>query len=374
MVSLALAACSADSEEAANQGGQASTSGGAATGSIAATGGTADPTARGGAGGSTGGRPEPSASGGSTDATGGKSQPSEPLPPTGVPRIDSLVAAMDDSGAVAVEFEGGVGLAQVQTITVELLDAAGNEVGRQSGWSSWLARPNRFSGVGSAGHLKHSGARFSGFMSFRDSKVSQRPERVRVTIQDLEENPGEPVEATLSAPSPVLRAEGELCDPFGILDRCEGAAFCDAVDGSGRVAATCRTPAQVCSKDLLELRDSLQASNEESPDDTYASCTYSRGNLGNDQGHVFVASRTGSHRFRAEEIGYQVAVTLFARRFCDFGRQPDSELGCAHVNDFEMGEPLELVLDLEAGETVFVYVEASWVGGGEYVLSVEEPN
>ena len=288
--------------------------------------------------------------------------------------IDSLFAAIDDEGDIAVEFEGRVGIAQVRTIVVDLFDAAGNQLPQQYGWGSWHARPNRFFPVGSSGHLEQSGARFTGFMSFRDSRLSEHPERVRITIQDIEEVRGEPFEATLSAPSPVLRAEGEVCDPFEVLNRCEGAALCDTIDGTIRAAPTCQTPAEACPKELLELEGTLQASNEESPDDTSSSCTNSRGLAGNDQGHVFVANRAGVHRFRAEEIDYQVAITLFARRICDFGRAGDSELGCVHALDFEMGEPLELELDLEAGQTVFVYVESSWVGGGEYVLSVEEPS
>jgi hypothetical protein len=124
---------------------------------------------------------------------------------------------------------------------------------------------------------------------------------------------------------------------------------------------------------MLELRDTLEASNAESPNDTHSSCTYTRGNLGNDQGHVFVATKTGAHRFSVEELDYQVAITLYARRICNFGLAPQSELGCAHLNDAGEGNPVELPLELEAGQTVYVYVESSWVGGGDYVLSVEEP-
>jgi hypothetical protein len=306
-----LAACSSDSEDSVTQGGQSSITPGAAGSAGAESGGSGGALATtGGVATATGGASE--ATGGASEATGGASQ--VPRPPTDVPVIDTVFAAIDDTGAIAVEFEGQVGIAQVRTIHVQLLDAAGNELGRQSGWGSWLARPNRFSGTGSSGHLEQSGARFKGFISFQDTTLAERPERVRINIDDIEETPGPPVEAALSAPSPVARAEGAVCDPFGILTTCEGAALCDEIDGSTRVAPTCQTPGDVCPKDVLELRDTLEASNEDSPDDTYASCTFSRGNLGNDQGHVFVASRAGTHRFRAESIRPDAAVTLFARR------------------------------------------------------------
>jgi hypothetical protein len=202
----------------------------------------------------------------------------------------------------------------------------------------------------------------------------QRPERVRVTLIDLEENLGPPFEAALSEPAPVTIEQGTLCDPFELLNRCEGPALCDAVNGVERVAPTCQIPSEECPLPMLELRDTIQASNAESPNATNSSCTYTRGDLGNDQGHVFVANKSGTHRFRVEEIDYQVALTLYARRFCDFGIAPESELGCAHVNDAGgAGNPIELSLELEAGQTIYVYVESSWIGGGEYVLSVEEP-
>ena len=291
-----------------------------------------------------------------------------------MPVIDSLFAVIDDTGTmISVEFEGWVGIRQVQRISLAFLDGEGREISQASGWASWLARPNRFFDAASAGHLEQSGDRFSGFMSYRNKAFSERPERVRVIIEDIEETPGEPAEAALDPPSPVPVTEGAICDPFELLNQCEEGTLCDIVDSLDRVAPTCQTPAEVCPLDLPELQGSVQASNALSRDYTQASCTNSRGLLGNEQGHVFIASRDGEHRFIAKSIDYQVTETLFVRSICDYGRAGDSELGCAHALDFPKGDPVELVVELSARQTVFVYVEASWVNGGEYVLSVEEP-
>jgi hypothetical protein len=374
-----LVACgSSESGEDASSGGTPSATGGATGGRTAdftggtTTGGTAAAGTGGrvGTGGSTGG----SASDASGGITGGASSPTEPLPPTDVPVIDAVFAAIDEQGAIAVKFEGRTAAAPASTVNVGLLDAEGNEIGLASGWGSWLARPNRLLRGGSAGNIEQVGNTFSGFISSLDESLVERPERVRVTMLDRNQALSDPVEAVLEAPAPEARAEGAACDPFEILDRCGEGALCDVVNGAGRVAPTCQIPEPTCPLDLPELHGSVEGDNSELLDTTDSSCTFTRGQLGNDEGHAFVATRSGTHRFRAEEIDYQVAITLFVRSICDFGRAGDSELGCVHLNDAGEGMPLVLDIDLEAGQTVFVYVESSWVSGGKYVLSVEEPD
>ena len=369
MAGVWLIACSSEPKDLEPTGTPNDGTGGSSTGGSTVAGSSTGGNTTGGnttGGNTTGGN----TTGGNT--TGGVG---EPPVPSEVPVIDTLFATVDDTGTiVAVEFEGRAGIRQVSAIVLNLLDAEGQELDYVPGRSSWLLRPNRFLDEASAGHLEQTGDRFWGFMSHSSTALEERPQRVRVTIEDIEEVPGEPAEALLEAPSPVRLAEGAVCDPFELLNHCENAAICDIVDSKDWVAPTCQTPSEVCPLDLPELHGSVQASNQMSADITTASCTFSRGNLGNEQGHVFVASRDGEHRFRAESVGYQVTETLFVRRFCNYGRAEDSELACAHAVEFPAGDPVELVVELSAGQTVFVYVEASWVRGGEYLLSVEEPD
>jgi hypothetical protein len=114
-----------------------------------------------------------------------------------------------------------------------------------------------------------------------------------------------------------------------------------------------------------------------------------------------VRERIREHDSRAVTLGRRSASTFRARRCLEgglatwHGARPRcspwscppfrsarrlgafygrSRLACAHIDEFPDGELVELSLDLEAGRTVYVFVEASWVNGGEYVLSVDEPD
>jgi len=382
-VALCASACSVACSSESEEGGSSGATGGAATIAPATggaeSGGAPNPGVGGGnaapAGGrtvSSGGSAAGAAGEGAAGTTGCTASTPEPPPPTNVPVIDSLFAAIGDDGAVAIVFEGRSGPSPAQLVRLEFLDSAGEPLGEASGWGEWLLRPNRFFQRGGSGQVVVDGNRFSGFLSALDQTLAERPERVRVTVLDRDLNLGEPVEAELVASAPEARADGEVCDALGVLHECQGAALCDVRNGEGSVAPTCQVPAETCPLDLPELEDVIEGSNEESPDATDSSCTFSRGQLGVEQGHAFTAPRAGSYRFTAVNVDYQVAVTLFVRRICDFGRAGDSELACAHLSDAGEDEPLVVELDLEAGQTVFVYVEATWVGGGRYNLSVEE--
>ncbi len=372
-----LAACSSsDPEKGATSGGAPSATGGATAGSSGnATGGTTTGGAvTGGTGGSSAGAGANSG-GVSGGASGGSTGGAVSTPqPTDVAVIDSVVAFIGEQGAIGVKFQGRLGALPVQLLYVDFLDAAGVELGQVAGWGEWFARPNRFFPQGSAGRVEQVGDGFSGFISVLDESLEGRPERVRVTLRDRELKDSEPVEAELEEPAPEPRENGALCDPFEVLDRCGDGALCDVVNGAGLVAPTCQIPEPTCPLDLPLLEGSVEADNSDSPDSTDSSCTFTRGRLGNDQGHTFVAARSGTHRFRAEETDYQAALSLSVRKICNFGRAGDSELGCVHQRDAGEGVPLELAVELEAGQTVFVFVESSWVNGGQYALSVEEPD
>lgn len=381
--STCLVACSSGSDEGVSPdaSGGAETAGaetgGSATGGSeaggaanAGNGNVASPTGgrtAGASGGSAGGTPGE----GSGGTTGGAPATPE-LPPTNVPVIDSLFAAINDEGAVGIEFEGRSGPSPSQMVELQFLDAAGESLSSAGGWGEWLLRPNRFLERGGAGQVVVDGNRFFGFLSALDLSLTERPERVRVTVRDRALNRSEPVEAELVPASPQPRAEGEVCDALGVLSECQGAALCDVRNGGGPVVApTCQVPAETCPLDLPVLEDVFEGSNEALPDETDASCTFSRGLVGSEQGHAFTAPRAGSYRFTAVSVDYQAAITLFVRSICDFGRAGDSELACTHMNDAGEDEPLVVELDLDAGQTVFVYVEANWFAGGEYTLSVE---
>jgi hypothetical protein len=366
-----LGACSSsDSQGSTSSGGASNATGGAiGGGSGEATGGTSTGGVVSAGGGGTG-------TGGSTGgATGGSTGGASLTPePTDLPVIDSVAAFIGEDGAIGVKFEGRTGASPAEMVYVDFLDAAGVQLGLAAGWGEWFARPDRFFSQSSAGKVEQLGERVAGYISALDDSLEGRPELVRVTLRDREQKESQPLEAEIQEPSPEPRENGAVCDPFEVLDRCGDGALCDVVNGAGRVAPTCQVPEPTCPLDLPLLEGSVEADNSDSPDSTDSSCTFTRGRLGNDQGHTFVATRSGTHRFRAEETDYQAALSLSVRKICNFGRPGDSELGCTHQRDAGEGLPLELDVELEAGQTVFVFVESSWVNGGKYALSVEEPD
>jgi hypothetical protein len=298
--------------------------------------------------------------------------PSPELGPTPErPFADELSATLSDEGGVGLVFAGRVGLGgPVRLIEVELLDAAGQVFHQTSGWFPWLVRPNRFTSVASVGHLQATGETFSGFVTFIDTAVATVPERVRVAFGERNELMGEWREAVALPAAPVSLELGERCDPFRVVSACAGEQMCDVPSGVIQDSPSCLLPAESCPFELPTLDGVYEGTNAEQSDDTRASCTWSRGNLGREQGHVFSAPRTGTYHFVAESIDQQAASTLFVRRYCDLAIAGASELGCAHEREYE-GGPVQLDVPLLEGERVYVFVEAWWANGGKYRLSVE---
>jgi hypothetical protein len=191
---------------------------------------------------------------------------------------------------------------------------------------------------------------------------------------------GEPREVDVEAASPKAVALGERCDPFEVVNHCDNGAWCDVPDGMARDSPTCLQPVESCPFDFPTLESSYAGNNLDTDDQTLASCTYSRGNVGTEQGHVFVAPAAATYRFVATSGAgsSNAANTLFVRSHCQYGHA-SAELGCVHQVDNTTDPsaqlppdlPLTLDLPLSAGQKVYAFVEAWWVGGGDYTLSVE---
>jgi hypothetical protein len=285
------------------------------------------------------------------------------------PRIERLTAASGDSRTIAVTFQGRSGGTAPVMIALAVLDGAGAVVSDRDYSLSLDVRPNRRQTVSYASRLETAAAAFSGFFSLEDLAVAATPAAVRVAFMDSTQRWGDAVEAPVTTPVQTLLAPGEPCDYFQTLDVCPDGTFCDRPDGTSE-PMTCQQPSGACPSSLPVLDGVYRGSNVDSPDVTLASCTQSRGNLGREQGHTFTAPRAGRFHFTAQSDS-NYALTLFVRRYCYLARAGDSELACAHEND-DAALPPTLELDLSSGQTVYVFVEAWWANGGDYVLSVEE--
>jgi hypothetical protein len=299
----------------------------------------------------------------------------EPTPELGPtperPVADELRATLGDEGGVGIVFAGRVGLGgPVRLIEVELLDGEGEVFHQTSGWFPWLARPNRFLDAASVGHLQATADTFSGFMTLVDTTLVTAPRRVRVAFGERNELMGEWREAVVSPAAPASLELGERCDPFQVVSACTEGQLCDVPSGVIRDSPSCFLPPKTCPFEFPTLEAVYEGTNAEQPDDTVGSCTWSRGNLGTEQGHVFTAPQAGTYRFVAESVDEHAATTLFVRRYCDFAVAGASELGCAHEKEYE-GGPIQLDVPLLEGQLVYVFVESWWVNGGNYRLSVE---
>jgi len=300
----------------------------------------------------------------SDTAVGGNGGASNDDTPPLVPTIDSLAAYLAENGAVGVTFEGRPGPIPIRFLYMEWLDEAGESLG-----ANQVVLPS-YSAFGSrrVGFIEESSTAFSGSATFIDALL-EAPAFVRVRIADQQEEEGPAVQSEVVPATPQLVDLGQSCDPFGALTACPNSSACDKKDPGHGELPTCQVLPTTCPLDLPVLVDVYEGTNGVS-DSTRASCTSSRGDIGTEQGHVFTAPQSGSYRFSAESITANAALTLFVRRYCEFQLLGGSELACNHVNDDAVAGPT-LELDLASGDTVYVFVEAWWVNGGLYRLTVE---
>lgn len=295
------------------------------------------------------------------------------------PELEQVRAVVDPMGIVALTFEGRDAEGDVETLHVEVRDDEGQPMQRYDLRFDWSSRPNRFNPFAAEGHVIQQDGQLSGAYAVRDDRWPDRAASIRVALEDAEGLIGETLTVDLGAPPPpVERGVDGPCDPFGVLDRCPAGTFCDRSDGADG-PMTCQRPPAACAEDLPRLDDTYSGDNSAAPDRTQASCTWSRGNIGGEQGHVFTAARAGRYRFTVRDAAPEIApgyglATLFVRRHCALPRLGDSERGCAHIEDEGQGpDSLTLEIALQADETVYVFVEAPWTGGAPYELVVEGP-
>lgn len=287
------------------------------------------------------------------------------------PRLDAVEAIAGGDDVVAITFEGADLQDDVQSVHIDFLTADGDFIHRQDLRLAYLKRPNRFFDLAYVAHLDQSDGEFTGFLGYQRHDFERTPGRVRVAMEDAEGLIGNTLEVAIGQRPPAEVALGAPCDPFEVLTRCPAESICERRDGA-EGSMTCLEPPAACGAELPRLVDRYAGDNAASPDTAEASCTWSRGNLGTEQGHVFTAERDGTHVFQVTAEGYNAANTLFVRRYCDLAWVGTSELSCAHVEDDPDGPPT-VAVELQAGETVYVFVEAWWAGGGAYTLTVDPP-
>lgn len=284
------------------------------------------------------------------------------------PIIDSLRATRTDD-TYGVWFAGRDPDRDIDTL---LMDWVGAPVGAPRPPEGWLYASAHQQVLHSMIEYAEDG-RFEGFWVF------QAPEPVAaaglgIVLVDRETQRSARAEARFEDAAPVPRRVGQSCDVFGAISTC-GAAVCDLLDGADRYR--CVEPTPGCgSPDAWPPLDGDRISSVATTgvDLTRGSCMRSRGNLGDDRGFSLTAARAGRHRITAQGTDYPGISAITARRRCDLPG-PASELACAGDMGGGNGtsEPLTIEVELEAGETIYLLVEGTWIGGGPFTLEVERP-
>ncbi len=196
---------------------------------------------------------------------------------------------------------------------------------------------------------------------------------VRVRVVDAEGLYSESVEAML-VPTTRDVPDGGPCDPFGARATCAVGSICDVPDEGEPL---CATPILPCPEawGALPLEEGVSVDGE-----TVGAETHGEGTCGGGAGdrvYVFTADEGGRYLATVESEDPDADTVLYARSACGYTgpAQPALELDCNDDRD-ESTFLSELVLNLEAQQTVYVFVDGFVDAAGEgwrgpFTLSIQ---
>lgn len=284
---------------------------------------------------------------------------------TGVspPRLDRAVKVSAD-GMLGVWFEGADADGDVERLLVRALDTGEEE-------AHWLQSVQAHSPSTQGGVAQGDGDALTGLWMARHDAVPAGP--IEVMLIDAEGLRSAPLRVEDQA-QPRSAEVGGLCDDAGVLVECPAGTGCDLRDGDRAFSCQPLTAECAAPERFEPFVGEVMLGSNAGPDATTNSCHRSRGNLGNEAGYVVTAERAGTHVFTADDAGYGVLGSLAVRRVCHLSSPRTSELACAR--DMSQGNgaaSLQVEVDLDAGETVYVVVESHWVGGGPFQLTLSRP-
>jgi hypothetical protein len=210
--------------------------------------------------------------------------------------------------------------------------------------------------------IAHVETAFTGSTSFDGYPGdAPNPQRARVQVVDLTGLFSEPLEVVVAAP-PVVPQDG-ACDALAGLDVCAQGTFC--VDGR------CTRPAAECAPGVQTglLNDHPVANGFRVNSDSTGNFGVDRGSCGGGAGAdvwAFTAPAAGTWRFETTVSMAHDDTVLFARSLCGV---PAAELAC---NDDAPGQGnrfSRVDLALQAGETIYLFVDGFSGSEGPYSLS-----
>jgi len=196
---------------------------------------------------------------------------------------------------------------------------------------------------------------------------------VRVRVVDAEGLYSASVEASLVATTRDV-PDGEPCDPFGARSTCATGSICDVPEEGEPL---CATPVLACPEDwgALPLEQGVAVEGETVDAESHGEGTCGGG--AGDRVYVFTAVEGGRYLATAESEDPDADTVLYARSACGYSglAQPTLELDCNDDRD-ESTYLSELVLNLEAQQTVYIFVDGFVGESGEgwrgpFTLSID---
>jgi len=293
------------------------------------------------------------------------------------PTLTALNAWYDDQGGrLAVEFIGVDPERDVAAPGVTLLDTRGVDV---------VIRADGMVGeaIGTFEPVEYGEAgayRALWLYSLRDDAgLAPALGAVRARVRDAEGLVSAPLDAT---PAPTTRGltEGEGCDPFGARATCAPALICDATEAT---TPTCASPRRACPEAWGAVSLEVADGGATHSGTTRGAETHGVGTCGGGAGdvaHVFTAPVAGRYTATVTSPDADADTVLYARTACEYSGavQPTLEVDC-NDDENEMSLLSALVLTLEAGQTVYIFVDGyrspsaeGW--RGDYTLTVAQAN
>jgi|GEM_PF-1356227 len=293
------------------------------------------------------------------------------------PTLTALNAWYDDqAGRLAVEFIGVDPERDVAAPGVTLLDTNGVDIVVRAdgmvGEAMGTFEPVEYGEAGAYRALW--------LYSLRDEAgLAPALGSVRARVRDAEGLVSPPLDTT---PAPTTRGviEGESCDPFGARTTCAPDLICDAPPAA---SATCQSPVLECPEAWGAVALTVVDGGATHSGTTLDAESHGVGTCGGGAGdvaHVFTAPAAGRYTATVTSPDADADTVLYARSACSYSAavQPTLEVDC-NDDETEMSLLSALVLTLEAGQTVYLFVDGYRAPTGEgwrgdYTLNVAQAN
>ena len=199
------------------------------------------------------------------------------------------------------------------------------------------------------------------------------PATAFVVVFDGQDLRSEPVELTFLAPPAV--AHGAVCDVVTAMSVCPEGELCYFEDPEADEEPTCIEAETECPAgwDVVDLGEHEDEGRYQYNGDTTGLEYGEGGTCGGGSGAEvlsFTAPEAGSWLFETWSRAQEADTVLYVRSFCGYPA-PGAQLGCNDDIDYPNDTMSQVIVALEADQTVYVFVDGYGGWQGAYRLYVE---